>query len=100
MRLHRFSLVAMVALLAGASQRLAAQTDTTRPPTASFIGRVLSTIDSTPVRSADIRLVFLDSVRRMQGPRGRDSLELFADSTRSRVGVTDSNGAFAVRRIE
>jgi hypothetical protein len=77
----------------------AQQPDTARPPTAAFLGRIISNLDSTPVRSADIRLVFIDSVRQVRNRNGSDSLEVFADSNRARVTVTDSVGAFAVRRL-
>jgi hypothetical protein len=91
--------VAMLAIGLG-SALLAQNTDSTRVPTAAFVGRIISSIDSTPVRSADIRLFFLDSVHAVHARNGSDSLELFADTARSRVGVTDSTGAFAIRRLE
>ena len=60
---------------------------------------MISSLDSTPVRSADIRLVFVDSVRQLRDRTGHDSLEVFADSNRTRVAVTDASGAFAIRRL-
>jgi hypothetical protein len=88
------------ALAAGTrSAARAQQPDSARVPTAAFVGRMISNLDSTPVRSADIRLVFLDSVRRVRSSGGQDSLEVFADSNRTRVAVTDATGAFAIRRL-
>jgi hypothetical protein len=67
-------------------------------PTGRFLGRLLNSIDSTPVRSADLRLFFVDSARQVKGRAG-DSLEVFVDTVRSRVASTDSSGVFAVRRL-
>ena len=86
-------------MAAAAAAAHAQQPDSVRAPTAAFVGRMISNLDSTPVRSADIRLVFLDSVKQVRGRNGQDSLEIFADSNRTRVAVTDSTGAFAIRRL-
>jgi hypothetical protein len=89
-----------VATIAGAiaiPQLVRAQADSPAPSRTVFTGRVTSSLDSTPVRSADIRLVFVDSARVSRG--NRDSLEIFADTARSRVGVTDSSGTFTIRRM-
>jgi hypothetical protein len=67
--------------------------------TAAFLGRIVNGIDSTPVRSADIRLIFIDSLRQLRGQTGGDSLQIYADSDRMRVGVTDAKGDFAIRRL-
>jgi len=67
------------------------------PGRAVFTGRIRSSLDSTPVRTADIRLVFIDSAR--TSAANKDSVEIFADTARSRVGVTDADGAFAIRRV-
>ena len=75
------------------------QPDSARVPTGRFLGHIVSTIDSTPVRSADVRLLFVDSSRTVRTRRGDDSLEVFIDSTRSRLAVTDSTGGFIVRRL-
>ena len=66
--------------------------------TGRFIGRVVNAIDSTPVRQADLRLFFVDSARTVHTRRG-DSLEVFLDTTRSRVAASDSVGTFGVRRL-
>ena len=68
------------------------------PPGGSS-GHIINTIDSTPVRSADIRLLFVDSSRSVRTRRGEDSLEIFIDSTRTRLGASDSTGRFIVRRL-
>ena len=77
----------------------AQQSDSLRVPTAALLGRMVSSLDRGPVRSAEIRLVFVDSVRPFRNRDGSDSLEVFADSNRRRVAVTDSTGAFAIRRL-
>jgi hypothetical protein len=89
-----FAVVATLALARSAS----GQTDSARVPTGRFLGHVLSTIDSTPVRTADIRLLFIDSARTVSTRRG-DSLEIFIDSSRTRIGVSDSTGGFVIRRL-
>jgi hypothetical protein len=100
MRLLRVSIVASaLAFMGGLSALAAQQPDTARTPTAAFVGRMISELDSTPVRGADIRLVFLDSVKQIKNRNGRDSLEVFADSARMRVTATDSTGAFAMWRL-
>jgi hypothetical protein len=82
---------------AAAGQRVRAQATPDPAARAIFTGRITSSIDSTPVRSADIRLVFVDSGRTIGG--NKDSVEIFADTARSRVGVTDTSGTFAIRRL-
>src|SRR5262249_10608180 len=55
-RLRVFALVLVTLAAAGGQRRSAAQLpDSVRAPTASFVGRLLNSIDSTPVRSADLR---------------------------------------------
>jgi hypothetical protein len=76
---------------------LRAQTDSPPAARAIFTGRLTNSLDSTPVRSADIRLVFVDSARAIAG--NKDSVEIFADTARSRVGVTDTSGTFTMRRL-
>jgi hypothetical protein len=76
-----------------------AQTADTVPPRAGFVGKVWNPLDSTGVRSADIRLMFVDSVRKIATRSGGDSLEIFVDTLRSRVGITDSVGNFTIRQL-
>ena len=100
MRTLRTLLIAVAVLFGVAPTRVAGQQpDTTRPSTAAFVGRMISSLDSTPVRQADVRLIFIDSVRQIRSRAGSDSLELFTDSARTRVTVSDSTGAFAIRRL-
>jgi len=73
--------------------------DTARMPTAAFTGRIRSILDSSAVTSADIRLIKVDSAVVRRDRRGGDSLEVFVDSTKTRVVVTDSAGAFALRAL-
>src|SRR5215475_12199422 len=84
--------------IAAAHALSAQQADSARPPSGRFLGRLLNSLDSTPVRSADLRLLFVDSTRMVRSRRG-DSLEIFVDTARSRVTVSDSSGAFAVRGL-
>lgn len=65
-------------------------------PSGAFVGTINSATDSAPVRSADIRLFLLDSVRAVKDSAGGNSVEAFIDSTRSRLGVSDSSGLFAI----
>jgi hypothetical protein len=66
--------------------------------TARLVGRIVNAIDSTPVRQADVRLLFIDSARTVHTRRG-DSLEVFIDTTRSRLAISDSAGTIAVRHL-
>lgn len=84
--------------VAAAHALSAQQADSATLPTGRFLGRLVNSLDSTPVRSADLRLLFVDSTRMVRSRRG-DSLEIFIDTLRSRVTVSDSSGAFAVRRL-
>jgi hypothetical protein len=93
----RIVLCALFGLLGRAGN---AQTrDSVRVPTGRFVGRITNSIDSTPVRSADIRLLFVDSARTIHSARGGDSPEIFVDSTRTRIVTSDSAGGFVVRRL-
>jgi hypothetical protein len=92
----RFAIVVVAGAAAG--RPLASQRPDSASPPARFLGRLVNSLDSTPVRSADIRLLFVDSVRTLRTRRG-DSLDIFVDSARSRVTTSDSVGAFAVRRL-
>jgi hypothetical protein len=75
-----------------------AQVPDSVPARAGFVGRIRNSLDSSAVRSADLRLMFVDSVRKM-ARRGGDSIEIFVDTVRSRIGVTDSAGNFAIRQL-
>ena len=95
---RRLVAVSLLIGIAAAHTLSAQQTDSAPPPTARFLGRLINSLDSTPVRSADLRLLFVDSTRIVRNRRG-DSLEIFVDTARSRVTVSDSTGAFAVHRL-
>ena len=100
MRNHSLPAIAVATLLIAATRAPAAQQpDSVPAPRASFMGRVVSSVDSNGVRAADMRLIYVDSSKVTRGRRGEESLELFTDSSRSRVGITDSLGSFAIRRL-
>jgi len=79
--------------------RAEAQVVDSVPRPAGFVGKIRSALDSSGVKSADIRLMFVDSARRVLSKNGLDSLEIFVDTTRSRVGITDSVGNFSIRQL-
>jgi hypothetical protein len=99
MRIQSFitSLAASLLCVMVAASLAGAQSDSAHAR-GMFTGRVVSSLDSTPVRSADIRLVFVDSARAIAG--NKDSVEIFVDTARSRVGISDSVGKFAIRRLD
>jgi hypothetical protein len=94
------SLAAAVFVLAGimSSDRAGAQVPDSGPARAGLVGKIRNSLDSSGVRSADLRLMFVDSVHRI-ARRGADSVEIFVDTARSRIGVTDSVGNFAIRQL-
>lgn len=94
--MHKLALLVLVALTATAS----AQSDRQQVSTAVLRGRVVNALDTSAVRSADIRLYYIDSGVVVKTRGGEDSLDVFIDSTRSRFGASDSTGAFVVRRLE
>jgi hypothetical protein len=100
MPLRTLTTAIALTLLAATAPLSAQQPDTTHVPTGAFSGRIISSLDSTPVRSVDIRLGFVDSSRLVRTKRGVDSLEAFIDSARSRVGASDSTGKFSIRRLD
>jgi hypothetical protein len=94
--------MAMAGLAATASSARAQRSDSPRAmttPQGAFVGIIKNALDSTPVRSADIRLFFMDSGRVRLGAGGDSSIETFVDTTRSRLGLSDSTGAFAIWRL-
>lgn len=99
MRRSATSLVLQLAF-AGA---LAAQTPAGAPaasvPAGAFVGFLKSTIESVPIRLADVRLFYIDSTKEITGPLGVKMLDTFVDSLRSRVAASDSAGFFAVWRL-
>jgi hypothetical protein len=106
LRIRAVALVAaLLPLFVGLCAGVARAQDPTPPapptvPRGAFLGRILNSSDNSPVRSADIRIFRVDSAKTIRSRRGADSLEIFVDTLRSRVGSTDSTGAFALRRLE
>jgi hypothetical protein len=98
--MKRLSVIAAYAfagiVLVGRAQ---AQVADSVPPPAGFLGTIRSALDSSGVKAADIRLMFVDSARKVLSKNGLDSLEIFVDTTRSRIGVTDSVGNFSIRQL-
>lgn len=64
-----------------------------------FIGEVRSITTTLPVEAADIRLMFVDSVKVRTDGSGSSWNELFVDTTRSRLGITNADGEFAIRGV-
>lgn len=93
------TLVALLACAAAIETLPAQQADSTRR-TARFIGEIRSGTTALPVEAADIRLVFVDSMKGVQDSTGARYDEMFVDSARSRVGVTNADGAFTIRGVE
>lgn len=89
----------VIVALAGAAALPGQQADSAPAPRASFIGRVISSVGDAPVRAADLRLMRVDSTRTVRLRQGTETVDIFVDTTRSRAGVSDSTGAFAVRRL-
>jgi hypothetical protein len=92
--------VAITFFAGGAFQPSEAQGTPPKPlPSGAFIGRVIGSIDSLPARSVEVRLLFVDSARTANARKAGDSLDLFIDSLKTRIAVTDSTGAFAIRAL-
>jgi hypothetical protein len=80
MRFLRAWILTCAALTAGARPTAAQQPDSARLPTAAFVGRMISNLDSTPVRSADIRRLPSTASDNCATETGTTRLEVFADS--------------------
>jgi hypothetical protein len=99
-RLSAHAVTLAVSLWCGGARAIGAQAvDSPAAPTGAFLGRIIAAIDSSPARSVEVRLLFVDSSKTITTRRGGDSLDVFLDSLRTRVAVTDSAGAFAIRRL-
>ena len=99
-RLSPAAITLACALCCGGARALGAQAgDSVPAPTGAFIGRIIAAIDSMPARSVEVRLLFVDSSKTITTRRGGDSLDVFLDSLRTRVAVTDTAGSFAIRRL-
>jgi hypothetical protein len=62
----------------------------------AFVGTIKNSLDKSPVKAADIRLYFVDSGHVSKDALGISSVDTFIDTTRSRLGFTDSTGNFAI----
>ena len=98
-RLPCITVAMLIALEGGVSPLVAQQRDSTRARTAAFVGRLVNQIDSTPVRSADLRLLFVDSSRVARGSRGQDSLEVFIGYLRRKVDNVDPRLIHTIRGV-
>ncbi|MEO7457457.1 MAG: carboxypeptidase-like regulatory domain-containing protein [Gemmatimonadaceae bacterium] len=87
------------ALIAAAAQPLVAQGTDTTQHAAAFKGSVASIRTTQPVPLADVRLMWIDSVHADPAHPGEPG-ELFVDTTRSRITISDSSGTFTVRNLE
>lgn len=68
-------------------------------PGGAFTGRLINQLDSTPVRGAAIHLLRIDSTRAGWTGKTGDADVIYVDSTKTRIGGTDSAGAFAIREV-
>jgi hypothetical protein len=82
-----------------ASARAQSQSAAPRDPSGAFVGRILNQVDSTPVRGAAVHLFWIDSTRAGWSGRVDDSDVLYVDSTKTRLGATDSTGAFSIHGV-
>lgn len=64
-----------------------------------FVGEVRSVNTTLPVEAADVRLMFVDSVKVTKDAAGNTYDELIVDTARSRVGITNAQGEFAFRGL-
>jgi hypothetical protein len=83
-----------------APARAQSQSVAPRDPGGAFAGRIVNQVDSTPVRGAAVHLLKIDSTRAGWSGRVDDSDVIYVDSTKTRLGATDSTGAFAIRGVE
>jgi hypothetical protein len=101
--LHHFAASVCVLLAASIAQPAnAQQSDSARAPAvrgARFTGQINNLTTTRPVTTADVRLMWVDSAHTEKDASGKESSELFIDSTRSRVGITNDSGAFAINNV-
>lgn len=96
--------VSAFCLLAASSAQpvRAQQTDSARVLVARgarFVGQINSITTTRPVTSADVRLMWVDSTHTEKDASGTASSEFFVDSTKSRVGITNDSGSFAINNV-
>jgi hypothetical protein len=100
---HAVGLLALVVICAvnAASGHTASaqQTDSAaRPRTVRFTGTIASMSTTRPVSLADVRIVFIDSAHADKDDP-KELGEVFVDSSKSRIGITDTSGAFTIRNV-
>jgi hypothetical protein len=93
----RSTVTIVIAALACAVQGVSAQQPPALP--GAFSGLVISSRDSQPVPIAEVRLMRVDSTRAARNARAGAPLEIFIDSSRTRLTTTDSVGAFLIRQL-
>ncbi len=91
--------MAATAVLLAAAQAGSAQTPADSTPRAAFKGVVASIRTTQPVPMADVRLMWVDSVH-TDKVHPEQPGDIFVDSARSRIAITDSSGTFTVRNLE
>jgi hypothetical protein len=64
-----------------------------------FTGTIASMATTRPVSLADVRIIYIDSAHANKDNPGELG-EVFVDSAKSRVGITDTAGAFIIRNVE
>ena len=100
----RFSLavLAILGALSALPAHMAAAQQTDSPATAKrsvrFFGTIASMSTTLPVSVADVRIVYIDSAH-VNKDDPKELGEVFVDSTKSRVGMTDASGAFTIRNV-
>ncbi len=71
---------------------------TNRARTVRFTGTIASLSTARPVSLADVRLIYIDSAH-VDKSKANDLGEVWVDSSKSRVGITDTAGAFTIRNV-
>lgn len=95
------TMIALVACTVALPSVYAQQAESTRRSTvARFSGEVRSITTTLAVQGADVRLMFVDSMKVMRDSTGARYDDMYVDSTRSRVGITNAEGAFTIRGVE
>lgn len=96
-----FSALVVICAVNAASGHTASaqQTDSAaRPRTVRFTGTIASMSTTRPVSLADVRIVFIDSAHADKDDP-KELGEVFVDSSKSRIGITDTSGAFTIRNV-
>ncbi len=99
MRIALTVCILAVALHTGAARAQARDSAKAPATSARFMGQINSFKTSKPVTTADIRLIWVDSVHTDSTKAGSDATEFFLDSARSKVGITNDSGTFAINNV-